>query len=264
MASHAADPPVAGTTPGHHPSPTAPVPSAAKASSLHRLWHPPGGTGHSGTDRAVRPPRLHPGVRPLGSASRDPSPAHGQSAIGLPQPSPYPIPATVIQTESPGASSRTALRASEPVRRLAQLIGHPYAVYPVQASPGQSKSRRETDPHPPRQVPFHQGRNGLRGVVKAQVPCVPKPAVGLNARRKLLRAEGALARAECGPKRPRRAHGVPELPRCMAEVLLGDEVLGNIPVMHVRRQDQLQFALVLVLAPRIPVRPRQVCLAVMS
>ena len=61
-----------------------------------------------------------------------------------------------------------------------------------------------------------------------------------------------------------RAEGIAEFPWLVAEILLGDEVFGDVPVFDVGGEDQLQFGFVFLFLAGVVVGFGEIGLAVMA
>ena len=159
---------------------------------------------------------------------------------------------------------RTSIGGVEPVADLIELVGDADAVDAVQAGGGEAEAGREAEAQAFGKLPADERRDVVRGVAQGEGGGVAEAAVGFSAGDELLRAEGAGAAAGSAAQGAGGADGVAELPWLVAQILFGDEVFGDVPVLDVGGEDELEFGLVLVLAAGVAVGSGQVGLAVVA
>src|SRR5262249_26052806 len=128
---------------------------------------------------------------------------------------------------SPDVTRRQrAPRAAMP--EVGDLVGDAHAQQKAMAVAVEAEGRRQAQSRSGRQAPGEDGRQVVRGVLEAETCRVAEAAVELDAGDEVLAAEGAGAGARRQRQRPAEADSVPELPGRAGEVLLEDQVLGQV------------------------------------
>ena len=136
----------------------------------------------------------------------------------------------------------------EPPANLLEFKGQAHAVDPGKARAGEAEAGREAETDALGQLPAEKRGDVVGGIAHGEREGISQAAVALDAGDELLRAKGTFPAAGRAAQRTRGSHRVTELPRVMAEVFLRDEVLRDVPVLHVGRENQLQFGFVLMVA----------------
>src|SRR5205085_6875016 len=94
-----------------------------------------------------------------------------------------------------------------------------------------------------RQVPPEDESEVVRGAAQAELAVGPEAAVELDAGGEVLRAERAVLGPRGQGERAAHADRVAELPVLLGEVLLRDQVLGEVPAAELAREDDLGLEL---------------------
>src|SRR5581483_5394493 len=108
------------------------------------------------------------------------------------------------------------------------------------AAMGQPNRRREVQAGVVRKLPTEYWGDIVRRVVQAEAQRASQASIHLNSGDEVFPAESAFSARCKGSQRPGKSQRIAELEAFIfRKVLFDDEILGDVPVMHLAGQDQL-------------------------
>src|SRR5215469_12251821 len=144
-----------------------------------------------------------------------------------------------------------------------EFIGDFHAIHAGQTCLANAESWRKTEPRSTGDLVSQERCDVMRGVAEGQRPAISQAAIGLSAQDESICTKSARSRG-AWPDRASRSNGVAEFPGRMTEILFEDKVLGNVPGVDIRRQDQLELSLVLMTAAADVIWRDQIILVVVA